>query len=379
MTALREARKWLERASAETMTALREARPLQIAKGCKDAGQEWLKCASTETMNARRRLRFCFLLGLLVSAAATGAALGPSVGAQGGDLLTLSAGARARGMGNAFSAVSDDANALLTNPAGLGTLTYYEIAALRQNALAGVDQSNLSLVAPLGAVSAGNVNGLGTIGVNATFLDYGKLKATDATGAPIGSVDAEDGLLIVGYGKSVGPLSAGLNVKRFRLQVGSDRGKGGAYDGGLLWRQPVSPLSFSLAVFNFGGNYAFESVPQKLPRYATAGMAYRWEDLFTFSAEAVAPKGDPLGGRAGVEWKVNRVFVLRGGYDSSFNAGKGATVGGGIVLEKLEAGFFPVHSLTADYAFTPAASTSVGGSESKSGLHSVSISMRIGE
>src|ERR1039458_1672672 len=53
-----------------------------------------------------------------------------NVGTSGAEFLKIGPGARAVGMGEAFTGVADDVDAIYWNPAGLGTLKHAEITGM---------------------------------------------------------------------------------------------------------------------------------------------------------------------------------------------------------------------------------------------------------
>src|SRR5262245_925293 len=107
----------------------------------------------------------------LLCAVAWGFAGSLSYGAP-SNILTMQTGVRPAGMGNAFVAVSDDINALYSNPAGLGLLKDLELNAMMQQGLEGIDQNNFALIMPLGEVASQNVRSFGSFGLAFGELDY---------------------------------------------------------------------------------------------------------------------------------------------------------------------------------------------------------------
>ena len=84
------------------------------------------------------------LLGLTKPAAAA------SPGADPFNFLLLDANARAAGMGGAYTALANDANALLYNPAGLGRISAHEATFMHNEHFQGVKQEYLAFSARQG-------------------------------------------------------------------------------------------------------------------------------------------------------------------------------------------------------------------------------------
>ena len=95
--------------------------------------------------------------------------------------LLISPGARAAGMGEAFVGVADDATAAFWNPAGLAYQKGRELTLMHANWL---PQFGSDLFYDFGAYRQ-SVEGIGTFGVNVTYLNLGKQYYTDETGPDI--------------------------------------------------------------------------------------------------------------------------------------------------------------------------------------------------
>ena len=74
--------------------------------------------------------------------------------ATGYAFLKLGVGVRPVAMGNAFTAMSDDGNAVFWNPAGLGIVHKYHVAGMLMNHLAYFNYYNLTSALPVGKTNA---------------------------------------------------------------------------------------------------------------------------------------------------------------------------------------------------------------------------------
>ena len=129
----------------------------------------------------------------------------------------------------------------------------------------------------------------GTIGLNATFLSYGKNVRTDTQGDSVGTFDSFDGALAFTYGASVSSdLAVGITAKVIYshlsdLGAGDELGEGNAtgfaVDAGVLYRTPLRKLTLGVALTNVGPDIAYIDASQSdpLPRNLAVGLAY---DLF---------------------------------------------------------------------------------------------------
>ncbi len=318
------------------------------------------------------RRTLLLLTAFLAAGSSSWAAPHPETGTRAVNILSVQPGARPRAMGNAFTAVPDDANALWFNPAGFGTIKYWDFVATHKTFLADMQQSHVGTVLPLSFLTSDSLMDFGAVGASIGLLDYGTFSGRDAAGAPDSDFTAKDGLLTLGYGKSIGALSVGVNAKMYKLKISGHRAEGTAYDIGMMYKPKASFWGFGAAVKNLGGQVRYAQVDEPLPQEVTAGVSMvPLRDKFMLNADLVNPKDSYAGYRAGAEYWANRIIALRAGYDSTLKAGSGFSGGIGISLERIEAAFFPVRRLTIDYSFVPA--------DDLDNTHSISVSFRFGE
>lgn len=318
-----------------------------------------------------RRL-LLLVLAFLATGALSWAAPYPRVGTRAVNILSVQPGARPRAMGNAFTAMPDDPNALWFNPAGFGTIKYWDVIATHKTFMADMQQNHAGIVVPLGFLTSESVMDFGGIGFSIGMLDYGTLPGRDVSGASSSDFQAKDGLMTLGYGKSIGPLSVGVNAKMYKLKISDQRAEGTAYDLGFQYKQNASFWGFGVAVKNLGGQARYAQQDEPLPQDVTAGvMMAPLQDMLTLTADLVSPKDSYAGYRAGAEFWANRIIALRAGYDSTLKAGSGFSGGIGIRLERIEAAFFPVRRLSIDYSIVPA--------DKLDNTHNISVSFRFGE
>jgi hypothetical protein len=272
-------------------------------------------------------------------------------------------------MGGAFTSLADDAQAVYTNPAGLGFLEHVEIAGGTRRFFDDIVGHQATWVWPL-SPTALNLSDFGTLAAGFQNVDYGELTGRDDVGNLQGGFGAEDRVVSAAYGKRVGPAAAGVTAKFYRFRLDNARAAGVAIDAGMLYRQ--SSWSTGGAVRNTGGGLRFDKTQENIPMVFLAGVAlHPWGSVGTISADLVDPKDDAAGFRAGGELWVARLLALRAGYDSTQEAQRGMTVGMGLRLDQVEIGFFPIRRLTLDYAFAPAGDLD--------DLHSVSLAFQFGE
>jgi len=143
----------------------------------------------------RRRIGL-FLAGALLVALTAHAAPFTNVGA----IFDLGPGARPLGMGGAFVAIADDANAAFYNPAGLGWQSGITVTSLFARQFNALNYAALGLTVPY-------------IGITGLALDSG----TIGTGETAFHYASEAG--IVSFGVPIGPLGLGARCKLYRVSA----------------------------------------------------------------------------------------------------------------------------------------------------------------
>src|SRR5688572_29976247 len=92
--------------------------------------------------------------------------------------LRIGQGARAEGMGGAFTAIADDAYAVYWNPAGLAQITRRHVALNHLEFIEKISSQFASLVLPVNRLN-------GSFGAAVTYVDMGTIDRRDATGAAV--------------------------------------------------------------------------------------------------------------------------------------------------------------------------------------------------
>lgn len=233
-------------------------------------------------------LRFTFhvlrytLIGLFLAASPAFSASFPFEEAR-----PLYVGARALGMGNAFTAVADDATAGFWNPAGL--IQWQGVKVFGVNKFH--NRSDY---------------GFDPKGIGYAYRGYGLFWGNKiALGVETGTPDFN----YYSLARQISPyVAVGASLK-FKRKHPSDYyqffGHSPSYDLALLVK-PRSDLKVGLIL----GNLPRERGIQWL----TVGAAYQWENLL-FAIDLIVPRGplNETGFYYGIEWEVHRFVRLRGG------------------------------------------------------------------
>ncbi|MBV9080591.1 MAG: PorV/PorQ family protein [Elusimicrobia bacterium] len=276
------------------------------------------------------------LLLALVPAAAF--ATNSKVGTSGAQFLKIGAGARPTAMGEAYTAVSDDVNAVYFNPAGLATLERPEITAMHTQWFQGIDY-NFGAFAHPGAH--------GTLAVSACTLQTDAIDKRAADESALGTFTDLDAAYALSYAGKINDLtSVGATARYIRQQIDSEIASTVGGDLGLLRKLDGTPFTLGLAARNFGAKVKFKEEGDPLPFVVDAGAAARLlKDRLLLSLTLSAPRDNDLQYAAGVEWAERHTVVryaARAGYRSlatDKDGASGISLGAGIGYRRLDFDF----------------------------------------
>jgi long-subunit fatty acid transport protein len=267
--------------------------------------------------------------------------------------LKIGLGARAVGMGGAFTALADDVNALGWNPAGLSALSKRELGAMHAELASETRYDFVGYAHPLKQ---------GTLAIGGVYLGHGSIEGRSATGAPTGSYNASDQAVSLGFGSRLDSgLGWGANVKYVRSAIETASAQSFAVDLGGRYafssaRGPGVPL-LGLAVQNLGPGLKFQDQTSQLPLTVAAGVGYRLPVGLTLAMDFKhRPHGKESEFSVGTEYALLANFALRAGYGTVRTYhGTDNSAGGFSALSGFATGLgFKLRGYSLDYSFTPA-------------------------
>ena len=232
--------------------------------------------------------------------------------------LETGAGARGRGMGNAFAAVADDASAPYWNPAGLVRTGSRGLS---------TSVSPLSLDRRQSSIS-GTLNLRGELAFGFTWLhaSVGGLEERAASGVIIGEMDNLENAFHVAVGRRLGgriAVGGAMKIISHRVNVpsfGKDAsGKGHGFDLGTQFHltkrtilaATARNLNAELSWKVPRGGQRVSTSNDPLATILTVGVAHRPRGSLLLAADLHF--GDAVYLDLGTEWGVNSTLTLRGG------------------------------------------------------------------
>ena len=298
-----------------------------------------------------------------------------------GSFMENGGGARALGMGGAFTAVANDPSATFWNPAGLATMPDRELLLMHSERFGAlIDRDFIAYTQPVGwSLFGGPSAGIGIsvirLGVDdIPFTDHladqldtdGDEEISDEELVGLFNLqdqiqyksDQEFGLLL-SYGEQIGSWQAGASIKFVRQSVGTYSSLGVGADLAFLRPRLWKNLDFGIKFQDLTTTYLSWSTgrnelitPAVVPGFAWNSAFPEWSTdlLLAFSVETRFDNRQGAdewwGGSVsanphlGLEVGFSKKVFLRGGFDSGFGSAN-LTAGAG----------FRLNPLTVDYAY----------------------------
>jgi len=273
-------------------------------------------------------LIFIFIFTLQVSAG--------TPGSSSGIFLLLGMGARASGMGYAYTAVGEDIDSLFWNPAGLGDLPSIQLTTTYTRWFEGINYQYFAGSFPFGKY--------GTLSGDASLYQLGDIEVRDDQGIEQGiSANAKAMTFGCSYAINFGEyVSLGTSFKYIQSQIVDINASAYAFDVGFLFD---SPFSFGLVIKNFGTKIKYIDKGYPLPFYGRLGIALKLLNKNLIIATDIEyTREKDFATYHGIEWTLLNTVTPRFGYIvDKDNIASGYTFGVGV----------SVMGLSVDYALVP--------------------------
>ena len=221
------------------------------------------------------------------------------------EFLNIGVGARAAGLGGAYSAIASDASAVYWNPGGV----------------AGIDNAQF-FVSHISWYQDINYEFLGasypasermTLSASAAYLSYGSIDGYDEYDNPTGDVNSTydmAGGVSLGYAVTDN-LALGVTAKYVMMSLAGETANAFAADFGASFS--FNRLSLGAVVSNFGQKVAFDNVDENLPTALRVGASYALVESFLAAVEVEHQFYGDMMIRNGVEYSYEGRYFVRAG------------------------------------------------------------------
>ncbi|MBI3292684.1 MAG: PorV/PorQ family protein, partial [Elusimicrobia bacterium] len=252
------------------------------------------------------------------------------------NFLRIGVGARAVAMGEAHTAVANDAYAPAWNPAGLAQVVQKEAAFMHAQLVEGLQYEYGALALPLRR---------GTLGLSGGYFSTGDIDGFDKTGVSLGTLTRSfDATGSLSYGLRVGEdVAVGVTGRYLYKRLVNRTASTVAGDLGLQYHTPLEGLALGVVVQHLGGKLKFIQDSDPLPRTLKLGAAYQYRWALV-ALDWQHPRDQDAFVTAGVELRPIKWLALRGGWKAKDEVGPGFRAGAGVTLKQ---------TITLDYAFLP--------------------------
>ena len=275
-------------------------------------------------------------------------ASGPGTTAM--NFLKIEAGAKAAGMGGAFSATANDASAVWWNPAGLYQQRIKQASFMHLSWFENINYQFASYVHPF--------EKYGTLGVGISYLSTGGIDSYDNYGSLLNSKLSVSGLAaIVSYSGKFYGIESGASAKYLTETLADESTAAAAFDLGFIYRVRTGystgligrQMKIAVSAQNIGQSVRYIDKSDPLPLNYRLGAA---QDLFgetvTFAIDLNLPSDGEVYSCTGIDYRLNDWVSLRGGYRNI----SGRTDGD--VRPELVCGLgIGNEAMSVDYAFAP--------------------------
>ncbi len=200
--------------------------------------------------------------------------------------------ARALGLGEAFTGLSDDLNAVSYNPAGLSQSDNRQFSIMHIRWFENIYQEYIGYIHPLG-------KRLGVGAVSFVFLHLDDAIERDEFGKEINRYRNYDLATTLSYAYTIDNLSLGFNTKYLIQHYGTISNTGLGFDIGMLYH--YKPWRFGLVYQNLGKKVIFREIGDVLPDKFRIGIGYEWNGIITL-LDVEKVKGEDTKYNSGVEY-----------------------------------------------------------------------------
>lgn len=306
-------------------------------------------------MRAVKLILLVWLMAALVASIFGDVSVAAEASSSTASFLKVGVGARATGLGGAFTSVADDPSAVYWNAAGIGRMDKNQLQFSHYEWYQDLTVENLYFAVPRGRLS---------FGAGITYMSFGEFQSYDEDGNPGEELSMYNlaASLAVSYNLNE-TVSLGLTGKY--IEESFDLVKGRAFAGDIGLMADFNDFRIGLAAVNLGTAMKYTAEREELPAAIRVGLSLKqFSHKALMTVESYVPFDGPITWHQGLEVNLAGQLFARGGLsyqpqDIPGAAAFGYNLGAGIVYG---VGRF-------DYTFIPS------GEYGSDAIHSVSVSL----
>jgi len=239
-------------------------------------------------------------------------------GKPGAAILNKPIGAKASGMGEAYTAIGGDLYGLYYNPAG--------IAGIKERQASLFGQKGFMEGEYFGALAYGMPTKVGSFALSLAYYTAGKIELIDSSWNETEVNAQKDYLISLGYGRDLAEnIDVGLSIKNLGSKlVEKFSASSYIFDLGAIYRVSRTPVSIGAAVQNIGSKLKYIDEGDYLPLTLRIGGSYYMEDKFNIpmliAADIVKVRDDSrLKEHLGIEYMLKEKLSMRAGYKIGYD------------------------------------------------------------
>jgi len=279
---------------------------------------------NNQTVNGKHVVALVMALALSVGfmPSRAGAAFSEKdAGTRGAQFLKLPVSARAIGMGEAYTAIADDANAIYYNVAGLASAEkksaeYMYSSLMMNNKASGESNPGYHWIAFGMPIS----EAIGAAGIAIQYFSAGDIKKTDIRAADQGTFSPSDMAVNLSYARKVMGYGLGANLKIINSKIDNSATAVAVDLGARDDKMLDGKLLLGFAVQNLGSSLKYETEDTKLPILIKLGSGYKVMENWIAALDVVFPEDNSAVLAVGTDYKhkISEDMDLSGrlGYNS---------------------------------------------------------------
>jgi len=262
-----------------------------------------------------------------------------AAGTTASNFLKIPAGARASGLGEAFTALADDASSIYWNPAGLSSVRSKEFTVSHNIWFQNITHSYVAFAMPLDMDTFPEPFAKNTLGFSITYLGMDDIERRSSnTLDPEGNFGASDLAVSLAFSRNMvklygRPLSVGATLKFIRQKIDSYTADAVAADLGVIYPFSMGslPFRFGMTVQNFGTPVKFLDESYPLPLTFKTGVSFMplaaYHLPLGLSLDVAFPNDSDAYWSLGTEYSAGQLLSLRVGYASRNDMNKDILMG----------------------------------------------------